>query len=256
MPFAETITIASLNTQMGRAIREPYGLKPLDGVDILLMQEVMMGGSELVDRVHDQIGLRIGQYDEELGLAIALLPGQFITKHYKTVMQQRGLIGNSIDSNKEDMQKSRFRLRGRGLIGVSLVTSENNALSVATTHPTVQLRQISRNRQVRKIAGAVAKVDHPLVLAGDMNHWPGPHSVDLRTYEETRLTPVNMPDKATFDVSRTRYAWLGKLAANFGVDMNGQLDAMLYRGLTVGATTLVDVSSDHSAIMTTFVLES
>jgi hypothetical protein len=84
-----------------------------------------------------------------------------------------------------------------------------------------------------------------------MNHFPRPHKVDLQMLEDAGLTPVEI-DGSTFDFNQTRYGWLGKLART-----QTQLDAILYRGdgLSEIKTELIDIPSDHRAVMTTFALD-
>lgn len=245
----ESFTVATANTQMGRAIRESGGLKPLAGVDALLLQEVKMERDELAEKLSSDIGMTLGHYDKEYALAIAIDPRHSLKHQYEETLQPRGRAGRLIQSAEGLMDTTSFRLRARGLLAVTLETTSSNRATVAAVHPTVQPKLLSRNKQVRAIPSAVSGIDTPLVVAGDMNHWPGPHKVDRQMYEDSGLTPVEIKG-STFDFNQTRYAWLGRIL------LSTQLDAMLYRGqgLEPIATELVDIPSDHRAVITTFEL--
>jgi len=247
--MSERLTIATANTQMGRAIREPGGLAGLKSADVILLQEVQMGQDELATKLSDDIGLSLGHYDDDFGLAIAIDSKYTIQSRRHRILQARGTVGRLTLPAKEHVNT--FRLRGRGLLALTLETPDGTVFTAATTHPTVKMKSVSRNAQVRAIPNAISDMPDPLVLAGDMNHWRHPHRVDRQMYESTGLTPVEITG-STFDVSQTRYALLGKI-----IRFDAQLDAMLYRGkgLRPIETELIDISSDHHAVKTTFEID-
>jgi endonuclease/exonuclease/phosphatase family metal-dependent hydrolase len=245
--MTERITVATVNTHMGEVFKTPQGLEALAEADILLMQEVCIEEYAL--------SKQLAEYDfsltvlaSGLGLAIAhRQPLDYIETQVETVQPESKL--SDLASGQ-----TRFRMRARGLLSAVFQTREDSELAVATTHPTVPLRFRSRARHVSALPAVLPHGDR-LVVAGDMNHWPGPRKVDTQFRDEAGLHAVAIGQQPTFDVSRTRYSWLEHAEERFGIPINGQLDAMLYRGdLEPEETTVVDVPSDHRAIMTRFVL--
>ncbi|MDB5163507.1 MAG: Metal-dependent hydrolase, endonuclease/exonuclease/phosphatase family [Candidatus Saccharibacteria bacterium] len=250
---SEQITVTTANTQMGKAIRSG-GLQAVANSDVLLLQEVQMPPNELAEHVKE-LGLLAVSIAGHFGLAIAIKPEHKVTDSKKVTLQKQGPLGRAIGFHgSERWDDTKFRLRGRGLLVVALKTAKGSHVTVATTHPTVPIKFLSRRKQINAAADALADVTDPLVLAGDMNHWPGPGRLDRKMRGNAHLAAVNLGTVPTFDVARNNYAWLGKLS-QIGLNPNGQLDAMLYRGaIHPNHTELVDISTDHQAISTTFTL--
>lgn len=234
---------------MGRTIND--GLARLGTADVLLLQEVKTDATTLESLLHKNTDLELALVGEGLGLAIAVKPWLKLKGTYEEILQKRGIVGRSVARTFSTREMAKFRLRARGMIGVSLETPQERALTVLTTHPTVPVRFAARRLQVELIGSKVADIADPVVLAGDMNHWPGPRKVDLAMHETAGLSMVET-DGPTYYVNQSRHAWLGRIG--MGSLISGQLDAMLYRGdgLTPVQTELIDIPSDHRAISTTF----
>ncbi|MGZ6004688.1 MAG: endonuclease/exonuclease/phosphatase family protein [Candidatus Saccharimonadales bacterium] len=241
----EILTVASANTQMGRLLTYPGRLAALAQCDILLLQEVRLDDNQLERSLSHETDLRIANYDHDLALAIAVDKHLTVSATSDFLLQDEAML-TRILTNYRLMQTAKFRLRGRGLISAGLRTPAGNKLTVGTVHPTIPLKFSARNKQVSDIPIYLGPDNHqPLIMAGDMNHWPGPHAADLEMMRKTALKPVDFGEQSTFDISQTRYAWLGRL----GIKIDGQLDAMYYRGpIQPFMANLRPVASDHKAL--------
>lgn len=268
--MADSITIATANTYEARMLREPDGLKPFTdlGVDSILMQEVLgMQVGEVEDRLF-QDDYRLAHFDRPSGLAIAVSldsPFQAVPgSEYSGVIQLPEKIGEFIRSRGFDLGD---RLRQRGLIAIKLASipetedSEEettpNVVTLANGHPIIFARWLARRRQVEEI-GLQLQLPYfavdPLILGADMNHYPGPQAVDLALREAARLESVT--DEPTWRVHGSKHQWaaeigsrlLGKPLESF----NGSLDVLLFRKLQVESTAIIDISSDHDAIVSKF----
>ncbi len=86
-----------------------------------------------------------------------------------------------------------------------------------------------------------------------MNHWPGPRKADLAFRRAVALEAVEMGNEITWPSRRTSFVGR-KLSRLFG----GQLDDILYRGsgLAFAHKEVVDVASDHRAVVATFTIRT
>lgn len=258
--MSETFTVATANTHEGRMLRDADGLAPFTdgGVDTLLMQEVLGVDQPDLEARLLQDNYTLAHFDRPSGLAIAVnRDSAFQTQEGSErteVLQAAEKIGEVARRLNIDMAN---RLRQRGLIAVKLASAEST-VTVATTHPIVFVRALARAKQV----GAIGEVlddeyyrDDPLVVGGDMNHYPGPRKVDLRMHAATGLTAVEF-DEATWRIAGSRHHWLAAIGSRVTgreIDsFDAELDAILYRGLVAGKNSVVDITSDHRAAISDF----
>jgi endonuclease/exonuclease/phosphatase (EEP) superfamily protein YafD len=93
-----------------------------------------------------------------------------------------------------------------------------------------------------------------------MNHYPVPGIVDKELETVARMQRVDIGREPTWRMVGSKSERLGRLAAfaarRPAESFDGQLDALLYRGSIVPVDTrVVDIASDHRAIVTEFEVE-
>jgi endonuclease/exonuclease/phosphatase (EEP) superfamily protein YafD len=92
--------------------------------------------------------------------------------------------------------------------------------------------------------------DGTLLIAGDMNHYPGPRSADISFRKKSDLVAVDLGGKFTWPSKDA-----GFLESKLGRFYSGQLDDVLYRGnIAPVKVEVMDAMSDHKAIKVTFKL--
>lgn len=251
------LTVATANTHEARMLHDPNGLAPFieNDTDVLLMQEVLrVTDSDLSDRLHED-NYQLAHLDSSSGLAIAFSAQsefQPIAGTERTeVIQPPERIGQIIRWCGIPMSS---RLRQRGLIAVK-ASSGDQVVTVANTHPIVFLRVLSRARQVEKI-GELVQTDfytaHPLVLGGDMNHYPEPRPVDRGMQKAADFLRVEL-DQPSWRIRGSRHEWAARMASLMCSrsieDFDATLDAILYRGLTLQSAQIAPITSDHGAVI-------
>ncbi|CAN5602475.1 hypothetical protein BH23PAT1_BH23PAT1_0710 [soil metagenome] len=263
------LIVATANTHASRMLDDTDGLKPIvdAGVGVLLLQEVLgKSRPETEDRLaHD--GFNLVNFAGELGLAIAV--NDEVASNYNIGAHEITRI--HAPTHLESMAKrlkivGSHRLRDRGILKTSLSNDTVESIIVATTHPIVFARFISRGKQIQAIQKYFLDVpgnppaisessDAPrLILGGDMNHYPSPRRVDLRMQAALGLQRVVL-DRKSWPITGSRHEWMariGKIATGSLEAFDAELDALLYRGVEEVSTTVVDVESDHRAIISTF----
>lgn len=254
------LRVATANTYESRMLYYSHGLKPFleNGVDVLLMQEVLSIPREYLEERLARDGYSLTLFDEATGLAIATYQDSLYRPEQDSVrsdeiqraeragefMRKKGLpLGN--------------RLRQRGMIATRL-TDGHHKLTVVTSHPIIFLRAHARAKQVKNISTRLQDPwyqEAPLILGGDMNHYPGPRQVDRRMYEATGLSMVEIIEP-TWRIRGSKHEWLAAIGSSVlrksMEDFDAQLDALLYRDLEVCDTSVIDIVSDHRAVIATF----
>ncbi len=260
------LRIATVNTQAGRVLRGPDGLRIFaqEPVDILLLQEVFgVEESEVARRLQSQ-GYRLIILDRPTGLAMALHTQSrltFIENSAKiTVFRKRS---GAVELMTKRGIIPEHHVRARGLITVALQTPSGIAITVATTHPTVFIRHWSRTKHLRLLhhhlqGGYTAS--QPLLLGADMNHYPQVGRYDIAFRQSAQFSEVPIRG-ITWPIEGTKYELLARAAARLSqrpIDTySGHLDTILYRGVGVKhiETKIVAVESDHRAIISHFSIE-
>jgi endonuclease/exonuclease/phosphatase (EEP) superfamily protein YafD len=94
--------------------------------------------------------------------------------------------------------------------------------------------------------------DGPLVLTGDMNHYPGPLKADLAFRRAAGLAAVDVGGEKTWPSRRTSF-----VGSRLSRLVGGHLDDILYRGdgMEVVQLQVADVASDHRALIATFAID-
>lgn len=255
----QSLTVATANTHEARMLHDPDGLKPFAdrAVDVVLMQEVLrVSEPALADRL-GQDGYQVGHFDSDSGLAIAVaessdfqpIAGSELTR----VIQPPERLGEIIRSVGIPMSS---RLRQRGLIAVRLAAGKRIVTAV-DTHPIIFLRSIARARQVEEIGAVIEEEkdyfqDDPLVLGGDMNHYPSPRKVDLAMRRGAGLAEVKI-QQPTWRIRGSKHEWAARIGSPISRrsldDFNANLDVILFRGLDADEGEVIEIPSDHGAII-------
>lgn len=252
MSDSRRLVVATVNTYFGRAVTEDGGLDAVADADVLLMQEVFSPvGYGLEPRLHNY-GFELLAAGGHFGLAIALKSNSAFTSTGEppraTVLQQIGTVERVLTPIfvRQELEYSDL-----GVLAAHLQTPGGRRLTVATTHLPVMTSFRQRSRFLAQLPAELADRYYRglLVLSGDMNHYPGPSKADLSFRRAAGLTAVDLsreitwPSRKPGDVGRKIWRHLG-----------GQLDDILFRGrgIDFGREEVVDVASDHRAVVATF----
>lgn len=228
----ENITIATANAQRGHMIRSTNGLIPFKDVDVLLLNEVKPRRDNLKENL-EKVGFRLG-YSDNLDLAIAVREGYKVISAKEYPLTKAGVFKRFLATNRMG------RLFGlRNMIVAEIETPTGERFKAVTLHPVTKPFNRARNRQVEAMGKILENFDseEPIVIGADFNHRPGPEKTDIKVRKQNNLSSVGLGGKETF-IYRLR----------------GQLDDMLYRGRGIKPlnTRVVDIQSDHRAIISTF----
>ena len=153
----------------------------------------------------------------------------------------------------------KHRFRRRGAVSVDVSINETEKVRLMTSHPIVFARAISRARQIRLLNENITSntpLESKLILGADMNHYPSPRRVDLGFAEEANLSNA-LSDEITWRLKDSpRLKKLNSISNKIkGCDINffdAQLDALLYRGFDYPEVEVIDIVSDHKAIVAKF----
>jgi endonuclease/exonuclease/phosphatase family metal-dependent hydrolase len=253
MSHTRPLVVATVNTYFGRAVIRDQGLAALAGADVLLMQELFSPTSYGLEPSLRRQGFELVAAAGHFGLGIALRSDSaFVytgTPVRSTVLQQIG--------STERKLMARFANQSEysdlGVLAAHFDTPEGHRLTVATTHLPVVTSFRQRARFLAELPAELADAfyDGLLVLTGDMNHYPGPRRTDLAFRRAAGLSAVDLGDEITWPSRRTSYVG-SRLTRRLG----GRLDDILYRGSGLEFThkQVVDVPSDHRAVVATFTI--
>jgi endonuclease/exonuclease/phosphatase family metal-dependent hydrolase len=250
------LIVATVNTYFGRAVIEDRGLETVANADVLLMQELFNPTEyELEQSLHRQ-GFELITAGGHFGLGIALRSSSAFAYTGEpvrsTVLQQAGSIERTLVAR---FAKPQLEYSDLGVLAASLDTPDGRRMTVATTHLPVVTSFRQRGRFLTQLPLELADpyYDGLLVLTGDMNHWPHARKADLAFRRAAALTAVDLGNEITWPSRTTSYVG-GKLSRLAG----GQLDDILYRGggLEFTHKEVVDVASDHRAVVATFTIST
>jgi len=229
---SENITVATANAQRGHMIRSADGLSPFRNTDVLLLSEVKPRRDNLKENL-EKGGFQLA-YADNLDLAIAVKEGYKVISAKEYPLTRNGPFKRFLATNRMG------RLFGlRNMIVAEIETPTGEKIKTATLHPVTKPFNRARREQVKAMGRILENFDDDelLVIGADFNHRPGPEKADIQVREQNKLSSVDLQGKETF-IYRLR----------------GQLDDMLYRGKGIQSvnTEVVDIQSDHRAIITTF----
>jgi endonuclease/exonuclease/phosphatase family metal-dependent hydrolase len=261
----EKLIIATANTRWGSMVYTPAGLTPVASAGILLLQEVTEPERyDLAGRLR-AAGFELVHCTSRFGLAIAvrtdsglrLVPGSI----QERLLQKMSPIEQWLT---ERIVKHPPGIRERGLITAKFTTLSGRQITVVNTHPItpIAVRPRARKVQIARIGTILADPYYSgmLILAGDMNHYPGPKKIDEAMRATAKLTRVNLGLEPTWYVRGSKQEKWFTIPAHLlhkPIDSyNGQHDVVLYRGKGLRSTSVkvVDIPSDHRAIVATFSL--
>ncbi len=258
----DVIKVATANVHESRTLNDPDGLTPFvnEQVDVLLMQEVLGYEEFEIARRLEKDNFALVHCVGEMGLAIALNRESAIVLESlnETVLHQPGKVERFI---KKLEPKSSNHLRRRGMIAVGLVTSDEQPLVVATTHPIVFVRSGARKKQVTKMGETLMTdsfYEQPrVIVGGDMNHYPGPRQVDIDAQASAGFSRVE-PNEATWCIRGSRHEWMARIGSLLTrrelESFDAELDAILYKGVKPLDSSVIDIQSDHKAVVANFLL--
>ena len=249
------LTVATVNTFSSRLLTLPGGLGPVLAArpDVLALQEVHHLDAGAVARVLAAAGLAPSAAHLPAGLVLAHDPRRvrLTGPPLRATLQPAGPLLRWSDHWHE---------RGALAASYALQGDDRPVVTVATAHLIVFARAIARGNQVRRLHRALADprlATGPLVLAGDMNHYPGPARPDRALARGLGLRHVEL-EAPTWRIRGSKHEWLARAGARLtGWDVerfDAELDAVLYRDLEPVRVDVVDVPSDHGAVVCRFAL--
>ncbi|HTE22431.1 MAG TPA: hypothetical protein VK674_05325 [Candidatus Limnocylindria bacterium] len=258
------ITVASANTHFGRLLTSEKGLEPLSEADVLLLQEVTHKGYDLCKELA-RASYKVVHAVGACGLAIALHEdsnfGVVEGSQREDVLQAPGAMARQLVKRVPTMFA--HCLWQRSVIAAKLKGPDGQKLTAAATHLVIPLRSHGREAQVTRMGEVLRHpyYDGPLILGGDMNHYPGPQAVDLKMREISNLREVDTNGEPTWRMRSSKQQWWGTAKGALQRETldayDGQLDDMLYRGdglVPQGKAKVVDVESDHRAVIARFLV--
>jgi endonuclease/exonuclease/phosphatase family metal-dependent hydrolase len=252
------LTVATVNTFSSRLLTLPEGLEPVVAArpDVLALQEVHHLDAATVAGVLAEAGLVTSATHLPAGLVLAHDPRRvrLAAPPLRATLQPAGPLLRWSDHWHE-----RGALAGSYALHAD-TDADAQVVTVATAHLIVFARAIARGNQVRRLHRALTDprlATGPLVLAGDMNHYPGPARPDRALAQGLGLRHVGL-DAPTWRVRGSKHEWLARAGSRLtGWDVerfDAELDAVLYRDLEAVRADVVDVASDHGAVVCRFAL--
>lgn len=264
----QDISIATANTCFGRAVQTPNSLCPLSKVDVLLLQELYSFNRAILKKQLLKIGFRIVCAAPEFGLVIALRiksPLRYVPRSaQKHRLAKLGWLERIViqRATRDPYADDYHVFLERGLLSAALQTPDGRRLTIATTHPTTPLatQYRARYRQIVTLQSLLEQhyLKSPLILGGDMNHYPKPKKVDRTLHETLQLRPIDIGNEPTWRAQGSKQERLLSLVAFISRrplnDYDGQHDIILYREkyFTSINTDVRDIDSDHRAVIATF----
>lgn len=247
-------TVATANTQLGKAVRTPGGLNGVADVDALLLQEVHSERDNLDEFLDKETDLTLACAADGLGLAIALRKSLYQTHKPREHVIQPATKSFILPKLAKYNKSITFRLRNRGALEVG-TSIAGRKISIFTTHPNVPLRARSRAAHLAKLPNILDGATDIAILGGDMNHWPKPTEQDEQMRLDAHLKRVDIGRIETWHPEKSRQKSLALVAGKLGVVYGGQLDALFFRDPEYNthpvAAEVIEIASDHSAIKTT-----
>ncbi len=251
------LTVATANTRSGDLLRATDGLGPFRaaGVQVLGLQEVFGLDERAVSVALESSGYRLAHLHAPAGLAIAHDPR---TTHVDpdvlvTTLAPAGPLLRWFDHWHE-----RAMVSAVVALGTSQGVRGPHSVTFSTAHLIVFARAMARGRQVVRLRAAMQQ-DRlrrgPHIVTGDMNHYPGPGRRDLAMHVAGGFHRVVL-DEPTWRIAGSKHEWLGRVAATAThrdlSAFDAQLDVVLHRGLDLRSSAVVDIASDHRAVVCTF----
>jgi endonuclease/exonuclease/phosphatase family metal-dependent hydrolase len=257
------ITVATANTHFGYVIKEAGGLEPFEqyAPDILLLQEVANPKDELEEQLGRANYTLIHAIDE-FGLTIALCNDsnlELVADSIET--RELGKMGLLERRLAQKWAKHSHAITGHGMLSATFRTEDGHPVTVVSTRITVSSNRIARKRQIAQMSQELQKPNFagPLIIGGDMNHFPRPQQVDLSMYDDAHLRQVNLGNQPTWQApDSTLYRLIARVRRQSIENLSAQLDALLYREgeLELSNVAVVNTISDHRAIVGKFKLKA
>ena len=228
-------------------------------MDVLLLQEVLDMSDVDISQSLGRANFKLVHSNHKMGLVIAVNNSSGIRMGLidTVVFDKSSAAGRAVE--KFGYKGSSYA-RQRGIIGIKLTVDSGESIVIATVHHSVFIRGYERYRQVSAMGRALgnAHYDYPhVVVGGDMNHYPGPRKIDIITQNYLGFRRVDIIEPS-WRVKGSRHEWMARIGSiTTGRKLNSfdaELDAILYKGVEVVRTHVIDIESDHRAIITEFLL--
>lgn len=257
MPKTEQIKVATINTFFGRAIKAEAGLESVSDSDVLLLQELYNPADYGLESSLNQQGFKIIAAAGHFGLGIALRRDSDINYVEGTVRETvlQKLSSLALILTKK-YARHHLEFIDRGVLAAQFVTQKGTKITLASTHLPVVTAPRKRALFLSQLA---SEINNPyytagnLIIAGDMNHYPRAKKIDLAFRKTAKMNAVDLGNEYTWPSKRTGY-----LESKLNKIYCGQFDDILYRGgeLELSNHEVVDVESDHRAVVATFSIMS
>jgi endonuclease/exonuclease/phosphatase family metal-dependent hydrolase len=257
--------VATANTLLGQASKDISNLGELLNADILLLQEVISPSNDNLKQQLEEAGFQLVTAIGKFGLAIAVRKnGEFTSADSDVRSRSFERLSWLERFLVKVLAKQDNEFAERGMVAAKLVSKHGKELTVVNVHPGISFASKRiRSRQIEILSQELKDpyYEGALLVAGDMNHYPKPESIDEEMASSNHLTSVNLADKPTWIAKGSHYERFARLQILFNhkslADYDGQLDAMLYRAdhLRELHTDVIEIQSDHRAIMTVFSLD-
>lgn len=256
---SKEITIATSNIHFGDMIRAEKGLAPFRRLapDVLLLQEVINDTIQAERRL-SRAGYKLVHLAEKYGLALAIRIDSGFSVVPDSIRVRMLQPMNPLERTLAQRFAGRSHtMTAHGMQAIKLQMEGRHVLTVVNTRTTVSSNLVARSYQVARMGKELKNryYDGPLILGGDMNHYPSAQRVDKAMRRRSGLQVVDIGGEPTWRASNAAlYRILSRAKGIALEDFSGQLDALLYRGEGLGldSTVVVDTISDHRAIVGKF----
>ena len=251
------LTVATANTCSGDLLRVAERLAPFReaGVQVIGLQEVFGLDPHTLTSVLDAAGYRMAHLHAPGGLAIAHDP--------ETTHVDRDVLVTTLQPAGALLRWSNH-WHERGMLTAPVADGRQgdpgpHRVMFSTTHLIVFARAMARGRQVVRLRRAMQEQDRlargPHIVTGDMNHYPGPTRTDLAMHVAGGFERVAL-DEPTWRITGSKHEWLARAAATAThrdlSSFDAQLDIVLHRGVELRSSRVLDIASDHRAVVCTF----
>lgn len=242
------MTVATVNTYFAQALRRHGGIDAILPCDIIAFQELYDPSPEDERRI-SQLGFELVAVHGATGLGIAIRSEAHIVCKTQSIRQvilqsagKLGVVGACRIAGRAT------EYTGHGILAAKFAVG-NVHFTLAVAHAPIVMAPWKRKPYIDALTTELADsyYDGPLIVVGDMNHYPGPHAIDAKFCKTIGLSYVAYP-RATWP---SRNAKVYERA--IGLLRPGILDVILYREFEEpSAVSTIDVMSDHCATRATF----
>lgn len=249
-----SISVVTANAHEGRFVRSG-GLAKFADSDVILLQETHPDRDDLEATLEKETDLRLVIGSSAMRMAIAVNKNLTPSNSTEIPVQTAGNIINDLRSTLKPENRFIRRFRDRGFLSTT-IEFDREPLTLLTTHINVAVRPKKRQDHLEQIPEILDRTVGSLIMAGDMNHWPGPRPNDTQMQRSANLSRAQI-DQPTWIHSQSgrKHQLLGGALEKVGLSMDAEMDAVFWRNdrsLQLESVAVEPIQSDHRAVVAVF----